>query len=128
MPLHAGSAVWIDHHEARVFHVSTGSSDEEIVKAPTQHIHRHPKGAAEAHHHPEDMRHFFADVAKALEGAEKILIVGPSTAKLQFLRHLHVHAPALEVRVVGIETTDHPTDRQLVAHIKHHFGIADRIV
>jgi stalled ribosome rescue protein Dom34 len=127
MPLHAGSAVWMDHHEARVFHVSPGGSEEAVVTAPTHHIHRHPKGATDAHHHPDDMHHFFADIAKALASAEKILIVGPSTAKLQFLRYLHVHVPALEPRVVGIETADHPTDRQLIAHIKHHFGIADRI-
>jgi hypothetical protein len=23
---------------------------------------------------------------------------------------------------VGLETADHPTDRQLVAHIRHYFG------
>ncbi len=127
MTPHAGSAVWIDHHEARVFHVTPSSFDESIVKAPTHHIHRHPKGPTDEHHHPDDMHHFFADVAKALESAEKILIVGPSTAKLQFLRYLHSHAAALEPRVVGVETVDHPTDRQLLAHIKHHFGIPDRL-
>jgi stalled ribosome rescue protein Dom34 len=127
MTLHAGSAIWIDHHEARVFHVATGGFDESVIKAPAHHIHRHPKGPTDEHHHPDDMRHFFADVAKALESAEKILVVGPSTAKLQFLRYLHTHAPALEQRVVGIETADHPTDRQLIAHIKHHFGITDRV-
>ena len=128
MPLHAGSAVWIDHHEARVFHVSLGGLEEDVVKAPGPHIDRHPKGAAEAHNHPADERHFFGDVAKAIEGAEQILIMGPSTAKLQFLRYLHEHAPTLERRVVGkIETADHPTDGQIVAHIKHHFGITDRI-
>src|SRR5579862_8482518 len=127
MTPHAGSAVWIDHHEARVFHVSPSSFDESTVKAPTHHIHRHPKGPTDEHHHPDDMHHFFADVAKALEHAEQILVVGPSTAKLQFLRYLRSHASALEPRVVGVETVDHPTDRQLIAHIKHHFGIADRV-
>jgi stalled ribosome rescue protein Dom34 len=127
MTLHAGSAVWIDHHEARVFHVSPVGFDESVVKAPAHHVHRHPKGATDEHHHPDDMHHFFADVAKALDSAEKILLVGPSTAKLQFLRYLHKQAPALESRVVGIETADHPTDRQFIAHIKHHFGITDRI-
>ena len=126
MTLHAGSAVWIDHHEARVFHVATATFDESIVKAPTHHIHRHPKGPTDEHHHPDDLHHFFADVAKSLEGAEKVLLVGPSTAKLQFLRYLREHAHAVELRVVGVETVDHPTDRQLLAHIKHHFGITDR--
>jgi stalled ribosome rescue protein Dom34 len=127
MTLHAGFAVWIDHNEARVFHVTSGSVDESVVKAPAHHIHRHPKGPTAEHHHPDDMHRFFADVAKALESAEKILIVGPSTAKLQFLRYLRGQAPALEPRVVGIETADHPTDRQLIAQIKHHFGVTDRV-
>jgi hypothetical protein len=127
MTPHAGSAVWIDHHEARVFHVSLGSFDESVVKAPAHHIHRHPKGPTEGHVHPDDLQHFFADVAKALEGAQGILLVGPSTGKLHFLRYLHKHAPGIESRIVGVETADHPTDRQLLAHIKHHFGIADRI-
>jgi stalled ribosome rescue protein Dom34 len=128
MHLHAGSAVWLDHHEARVFHVSPAGFDESVVKAPAQHIHRHPKGSSEGHHHPDDLRHFFSEVAKALESSEKILVLGPSTAKLQFLRYLHTHTPALEPRVVGIESADHPSDRQLIAHIKHHFGIVDRVV
>jgi len=127
MTLHAGSAVWIDHNEARIFHVAAGGVAESVVQAPAHHIHRHPKGPTAEHNHPDDMSHFFADVAKALASAEKVLVVGPSTAKLQFLRYLHKHAPALEPRVVGVETADHPTDRQLIAHIKHHFGVPDRI-
>jgi hypothetical protein len=46
---------------------------------------------------------------------------------LHFLRYLHRHAPPLEPRVVAIETADHPTDRQFIAHIKRHFGITDRV-
>ncbi len=127
MTLHAGSAVWIDHHEARIFNVSPAALDESWVDAPAAHIHRHPKGATEGHNHPDDQTHFFGAVAKALESAEKILIMGPSTAKLQFLRYLHKHAAAVESRVVGVESADHPTDRQLMAHVKHHFGVTDRI-
>jgi stalled ribosome rescue protein Dom34 len=127
MTLHSGSAVWIDHQEARVFHVSPESFDESIVKAPAHHIRRHPKGPTEEHHHPDDMRRFFADVAQVLEDAERILVTGPSTAKLQFFRYLHEHRSPLEPRVLGIETSDHPTDRQFIAHIKHAFGITDRV-
>lgn len=121
MTLHPGSAVWIDHHEARIFRVGAARVDESIVKAPEHRIHRHPKGPTGAHEHPDDMRRFFADVAGALETAERILIVGPSTAKLHFLRYLHEEKSRLESRIVGLETADHPTDRQLVAHIKHYF-------
>ena len=127
MSFHFGAAVWIDHQEARIYHVAEGSSDEATVKAPTHHLHRHPKGPTAEHNHPDDLHHFFAAVAKALEGAEKILVVGPSTAKLQFLRFAHKHAPSVEEHVVGVETVDHPTDRQLVSHIKGYFDVTDRV-
>jgi stalled ribosome rescue protein Dom34 len=123
----SGSAVWMDHQEARVFDVKAESFDASVVHAPLHHIHRHPRGPTAEHNHPDDTRRFFGDVAKALEGAERILVVGPSTAKLQFVRYLHKHAPALEPRVVGIESADHPTDRQFVAHVKRYFGITDRV-
>lgn len=127
MSFHTGAAVWLDHHEARIFHVAEGASDEATIKAPAHHIHRHPKGPTAEHNHPDDERHFFASVAKALEGTEKILVVGPSTAKLQFIRYAHEHAKGLESHIVGVETVDHPTDAQLVAHIKHYFHVTDRV-
>jgi stalled ribosome rescue protein Dom34 len=120
-PLQA--AVWIDHHEARIFHVEADRFDESVLNAPRAHIHRHPKGATEEHHHPDDVHHFFDAVAKALHEVDEILVLGPSTAKLQFIRHLHGHAPALEKKVVGLETVDHPTDRQIVAYAKRYFGV-----
>jgi hypothetical protein len=120
----AGTAVFIDHHEARVFHVALGSVDESTIQAPNHHVHRHPKRGTDEHNHPDDAHHFFAEVAKALAGSEGILLLGPSTAKLEFLRYVQKHDHALESHVLGIETVDHPSDKQLVAHIKAYFGIA----
>ena len=127
MSFHTGVAVWLDHQEARIYHVAEGAFDEASVKAPKQHVHRHQKGATAEHNHPDDLRRFFGSVAQALEGAEKILVMGPSTAKLQFLRYAHEHAPAIESHVVGVESADHPTDGQLVAHIKRYFQVTDRV-
>ncbi len=117
------AAVWLDHHEARIFHVDLDSFDERTVRAPAHHIHRHPKGPAEGHAHPDDERHFFDAVAKALATAGEVLLMGPSTAKTQFLAYLRDHAPNLASKVTGVETDDHPTDAQLVAHVKSHFRI-----
>lgn len=116
------AAVWIDHQEARIFHVDGASFDESMISAPRHHVRRHPKGPTEERHHPDDMRHFFHDVADALRDAEQILVMGPSTAKLQLLRYLHERAHALAQRIVGIETVDHPTDRQLVAYVTQYFN------
>src|SRR5208283_2322976 len=117
------TAVWIDHHEARIFSAKAGEFDESTVRSPAQHVHRHPKGPTAEHNHPDDVHRFFHDVARALEGADPILIVGPSTAKLQFFRYVQKHEHALEPRIAGLETVDHPTDAQIVAYAKRYFGM-----
>jgi stalled ribosome rescue protein Dom34 len=125
MSFHFGAAVWIDHHEAKIFHVAEGAFDEATIKAP-HHLKRHETVTAE-HNHPDDMHHLFAEVARALEGTSKILVLGPSTAKLQFLRYAHEHAKKIEPNIVGVESVDHPTDAQLVSYIKRYFHVTDRV-
>ncbi|HTQ48868.1 MAG TPA: hypothetical protein VMI75_39190 [Polyangiaceae bacterium] len=119
------AAVWIDHHEARIFHVDLDGFDEQTLKAPAHHFHRHPKGPSEPHAHPDDEHRFFAEVAKALSTADEILVLGPSTAKSQFLKYVQDHVRALAGKVVGVETSDHPTDAQIVAHVRSHFRIPE---
>lgn len=41
------------------------------------------------------------------------------------MKYLHDHAPATAGKVVAIETGDHPTDAQLVAHVLKHFRIPE---
>jgi stalled ribosome rescue protein Dom34 len=124
MTLPRNAAVWLDHHEARVFHVDLDGFDESRLETPHRHVHRHPKGAAEPHEHPDDMNRFFHEVARALDDAERVLVVGPSTAKLQFLKYVHTHESKLGPRIVGMETVDHPTDAQLIAYARHYFDVA----
>ncbi|MBM3489009.1 MAG: hypothetical protein FJX68_00945 [Alphaproteobacteria bacterium] len=54
-------------------------------------------------------------------------MVGPGTAKLALMRHLHGHAPAVERKVVAVETVDHPSDGQVVAYARKYFDAADRM-
>lgn len=56
-----------------------------------------------------------------LAGAGQILLLGPSVTKLHFLHWVRKHDPTLEPRIIGIETADHPSDRQLVAHVRQYF-------
>ena len=42
------AVVWIDHKEARIFHVHPEAADESTILSPQHHIHRHPKGRGEA--------------------------------------------------------------------------------
>jgi hypothetical protein len=115
--------VWIDQKEARVFEVvANGSSEESIVHAPGPHIHRHANEQdLRVRNHPDDEHRYFHEVARALDGRGQVLLVGPSTTKLRFFRYLQKHDHALEARVIGIESADHPTGAQLIAHLRQHF-------
>jgi hypothetical protein len=114
--------VWIDQKEARVFEVDTGGSETAIVHAPGPHIHRHANEQdLRVRNHPDDEHRYFHEVARALDGRGQVLLVGPATTKLHFFRYLHKHDHALEARIIGIESADHPTDAQLVAHLRTHF-------
>ena len=121
------AVVWIDHKEARIFHVHPEATDETTVLAPQHHLHRHPKGRGEAREHPDDVHRFFGEVARALDGVDAILIVGPSSAKLEFFKYVHAHEGRLESKVVGIESADHPTDGEIIARAKSYFNASDRM-
>jgi hypothetical protein len=117
------AVVWIDHQEARIFTVEPENIGQSSVQAPGPHPHRHPKAQeVRVRNHPDDEHRFFQEVARAVTGQIDVLLVGPSKAKLRFLRHVRRHDHALETRIVGIETVDHPTDAQLVAHLRDYFG------
>jgi stalled ribosome rescue protein Dom34 len=116
--------VWMDHHEARIFHVDAETFDEKTVESATHHVHRHPKDAEmKSGKHSDDELRFFRDVAHHLAGAEQILVVGPSVTKLQFFKYAQAHDQTLASKIVGVESADHPTDRQIVAHARHYFHI-----
>ena len=128
-------AVWIDHAEARVFHVEPESPghaqpepiDEATVLSPQHLFHRHPKGHGEAEEHPDDANRFFHDVAQSLHTADTVLVVGPSSAKLEFLKYVQAHDRRLQDKIAGVETVDHPTDREIVAFARKYFKGSDRM-
>ena len=98
-------AVWLDHHEARVFHVDLEGFDEKTLLAPAHHFHRESREAS------LDDAHFFETIAAALGSADEILVYGPSTAKRQFAHWVDAHAPALAKKITH------------VAEVRRHFRI-----
>lgn len=120
------AAVWIDHNEAKVFHVDSEGFDPTKIQ-PHHHVKRHPTVTAERAH-PADAAHYFTAVEKALADVEEILIVGPGSAKLELVKHVHKSNRGLEAKIVGLETVDHPTDGQLVAYVRRYFHAKDRLL
>lgn len=125
---HFHAVVWIDHHEARVFHFNADDVDRTVVHPdhPAKHLH-HKAGVPGPGREQEDAA-FYRHAAEAVADAGEILVVGPGQAKLLLLREIHRHHHAIEPRVVGIETVDHPTDNQLVAYARKYFRARDRML
>ena len=121
------AAVWMDHHEARIFTAVAGRFEESTVLAHDKRVHPHPTGPKGHHNHPDDAHRFFREIAHALTSADSVLVVGPSTAKREFFRYVHEHERALEPKLAHIEVVDHPTDAQVVALAKRYFRIPNRL-
>lgn len=126
---HARAAVWMDQHEARVFFVSTDGVEAHRTAAPDRHLLRHPKDERSEHEHPDDLKRYFKEVSRVLHDAESVFLLGPSTLKVSFVKYLDEHDRALAAKISGVEASDHPTDAQLVARARDHFGLqAPRIL
>ena len=127
MASHYHAVVWIDHHEARVFHFNPEDVEKLVLHPhePTRHIH-HKANSIGSGHAAED-RDFLHDVTAAISDAKAVLITGPANAKTELVKHIHRHDPTLIGRIAGIETVDHPTDASLIAHARHYFKAADRM-
>ena len=122
------AVIWIDHHEAKIFRF-----DGEVTEA-THHVIRDEHSPAHLHHkanstgsgHAAVNHAYLAKVAADISDARAILIVGPSSAKHEFYKHLEQHHSALLPWIVGVETLDHPSDGPLLAHAAHSFRAAAR--
>jgi stalled ribosome rescue protein Dom34 len=125
---HYHAVIWIDHHEARVFHFNPTDVDTLVLHPdhPTRHIH-HKANSIGSGHAAED-HNFFQAVVESVADAGEVLITGPANAKIELVKHIDQHAPNLKKIIVGVETVDHPSDGQLVAHARHYFKAADRML
>ena len=122
---HFHAVVWIDHREARVFHFSPTEVERLVLHPdhPTRHIH-HKANSSGSGHAAED--HAFLQQSVADAGA--VLVTGPGNAKTELIKHISQHAPKLVKSIVAVETVDHPSDAQLVAHARHYFKAEDRML
>ena len=124
---HYHAVVWLDHREAKIFFFDRNSVDvvDLASRSPNHHLH-HSRGDVAGKRSPEDQQ-FLHDIVKTLTPAKEWLVTGPGTAKLEFVKHVHNHDHSLGDRIVGVETSDHPSDKQLVAHARSYFKAADRM-
>ena len=123
MPQHFHAIVWIDHLQARIFHLGLSGTDEIILHPhmPTRHIHHKANSRESGHVH--ESKEFLNHVLDAVSDAGEILILGPSGAKTELAKYIREQNPDVGDRVIAVEAADHPTDGQIVAYAKRHFKI-----
>ena len=127
MSNHFHALVWIDHREAKVFHFNLEESETTFVRShhPNQHLH-HKANSGDSGHAPVD-NEFLGRVVSALGEAGAILITGPASAKTELSSYIKRSHPSLAGRISAIETADHPSDGDLLAHARKFFRADDRM-
>jgi len=113
--------VWIDHQEAKIFHLDVTEIDRLVIRPhdPARRI-RHEANSFGGDR-PEEQDFFFERIAGAIIEARAILITGPESAKSELAAHvMHRHLD-LARRIAGVETIDHPGSGALVALARIYF-------
>jgi stalled ribosome rescue protein Dom34 len=121
MPTHFHAVVWLDHSQARIFHIGL-TGDDEVTLHPhlqTNHLHHKANSIGSGNAAPD--KEFLAQVSSALSDAGEILIIGPAGAKTELAKYLREQHPAIGKRIVAVEAADHPSDAEIVAYAKRHF-------
>lgn len=124
MPTHFHAVVWLDHTQAKIFHIGLSGADELTLhpQLQTRHLHHKANSVGSGHTGPD--KHFLEEIAGTLNDAGEILIIGPAGAKTELAKYLHDKHAALAKRIVAVEAADHPSDPQIVAYAKQHFKMA----
>lgn len=109
---HAHAVIWLDHHEAKIIQFNPDISE-------TRHL-KHPGD--------DRLKDFYHAIAKGVDGVNEVLVTGPGAAKDEFMKHIKQHDPDVARRVLGVETADHPSEGQILAHARQYFKGKDRMV
>jgi len=119
--------LWIDHRQAVIVILTDeGEEIERIESNMGKHVRF--AGGSSDDGSAEDMRDrqfvsrlskYYDEIISRVRDAESILILGPGEAKGELVKRLE--GEALGGRIVGIETVDKMTDRQIAAQVRQRF-------
>jgi stalled ribosome rescue protein Dom34 len=118
--------LWIDHREAVIVMITDeGEHTTRITSQMEKHVRfasgSSEDGSAESTRDRQFASHlggYYDKVIACIRDAESILILGPGEAKGELQKRLE--SKELGGRIVGIETVDKMTDRQIAARVRQH--------
>jgi hypothetical protein len=126
--------LWIDHRKAVIVVVTEKGEETKLVISKVEKQRRRSgdsplKGSYEAQQVPADdsrearltgtLNIYYDAVIACVRDAESILIFGPGEAKGELKKR--IEKGKLSRRIVGIETVDKMTDRQITAKVRQYF-------
>ena len=126
--------LWIDHQKAVVVAVTDkGEEIKQVISKVEKQLRRSGDSPLKGPYEPQqvpagDSRQrkltghlniYYDAVIASIREAESILIFGPGEAKGELKRRLL--RDNLGGRIVGMETADKMTDRQILAKVRKHF-------
>ena len=120
--------VWIDHQEAHVMFLSEAASEAEVIKSKSSHAHLHHKGGEVGSGRLKLDEKYLHSVINSVNETKEILVIGPGSAKLELIKHAHHHDPKIAANIVGVETVDHPTDKEILVYARKFFYKADQML
>ena len=121
--------LWIDHQRTVIV---TIENEVEITREVRSNMEKHVRfssGSSEDGS-AEDMRDrqfdnhlssFYDEVIAAIRDVESILIIGPGEAKGELVKRLE--RDEIGGRIVGLETVDKMTDRQIAERVRQQFRV-----
>lgn len=128
------TGLWIDHRKAVIVILENGT---EVIREIQSNMEKHVRFSSGTHSKDhrdsrgstaEDMRDrqfkshldkYYDDIISHIRDADSILIFGPGEAKVE-LENLLKHSGFGEY-VVGVESVDKMTDRQIAAKVREYF-------
>ena len=119
--------LWIDHRKAVIVIVTDEGEETRLIESNMEKHVRFASGSsedgsAESTRDRQFASHldgYYDKVIASIRDAESILIFGPGEAKGELKERLERNN--LGGRIVGIETVDKMTDRQIAAKVRQHF-------
>jgi hypothetical protein len=124
--------LWIDHRKTVVVSVADKIEKTSLIISGMEKHVRYSGGAQEDSAEDQQDKRFtghlnkyYDQVISCICDAESILIFGPGEAKIELQKRLEKES--LGNRVVGMETVDKMTDRQIAARVRQHFPEQSRL-
>jgi hypothetical protein len=124
MSAHLHVIVWIDHSQARIFHLGLSDNDGLVLYpySSARHVRNQASPAERGYADPKAL--YFAQITEVIREGGDILILGPSTAKVELARYIRRRSSETADHIVALEAADRLTDDDLLAYGRVFFRMS----